>query len=160
MTFATIYSYNLQATLIPFLPFALYVYRINSSGMHIGRNISRIRELLGIKQETLAGMMKVSQQTVSKIEQTEYHNDRTIERIAQALDVSPKTILNYDETVILRYLKGMTMNLNSPLSDTIQLVDKIIELYERLLNTEHEIHILYKKCEPSEPMERSGIGAS
>lgn len=38
---------------------------------HIGRNISRIRELRGIKQEILAEAMGVSQQTVSSIEGSE-----------------------------------------------------------------------------------------
>jgi len=33
---------------------------------HIGRKISRIRELRGMKQETLAIELGVSQQTVSK----------------------------------------------------------------------------------------------
>jgi len=35
---------------------------------HIGRNISRIRELRGIKQEALAMAIGVSQQTISNIE--------------------------------------------------------------------------------------------
>jgi transcriptional regulator with XRE-family HTH domain len=38
--------------------------------MHVGKNIGKIRELLGIKQESLAFTLKISQQTISKIEQT------------------------------------------------------------------------------------------
>jgi DNA-binding XRE family transcriptional regulator len=38
--------------------------------MHVGKNIGKIRELLGIKQESLALTLKISQQTISKIEQT------------------------------------------------------------------------------------------
>lgn len=37
---------------------------------HIGRNISRIRELRGMKQEALAIAIGVSQQSVSNIEST------------------------------------------------------------------------------------------
>jgi len=36
--------------------------------LHIGRKISRIRELRGMKQETLASELGISQQAVSKIE--------------------------------------------------------------------------------------------
>ena len=43
--------------------------------MHIGRKISRIRELRGIKQETLAQELGVSQQAVSKLEQSEAVDD-------------------------------------------------------------------------------------
>jgi len=35
---------------------------------HIGRNISRIRELRGMKQEALAIAIGMSQQTISNIE--------------------------------------------------------------------------------------------
>ena len=37
--------------------------------LHIGRKISKIRELLGIKQDVLAAELGISQQSVSKIEQ-------------------------------------------------------------------------------------------
>jgi len=38
--------------------------------LHIGRKISRIRELRGMKQEALAAELGISQQAVSKIEQS------------------------------------------------------------------------------------------
>jgi len=38
---------------------------------HIGRKISRIREIRGIKQDHLAIELGISQQTISKIEQSE-----------------------------------------------------------------------------------------
>ena len=38
---------------------------------HIGRKISRIRELRGMKQEALAAALGVSQQAVSTIENSE-----------------------------------------------------------------------------------------
>lgn len=36
--------------------------------MHLGRNISKLRELKGIKQEDFAKMLKITQQAVSKLE--------------------------------------------------------------------------------------------
>jgi transcriptional regulator with XRE-family HTH domain len=38
--------------------------------LHIGRKISKIRELKGMKQETLALELGISQQAVSKMEQS------------------------------------------------------------------------------------------
>lgn len=36
--------------------------------MHLGRKVGRMRELLGVKQETLAADLGISQQAVSKLE--------------------------------------------------------------------------------------------
>jgi hypothetical protein len=70
-------------------------------------------------------------------------------------------ILNYDESFLIRYLKGITGEVTGiPSSDCAQLADKVVELYKRLLNAEHEKTILLNKFEPSEPMQRSGVGAS
>jgi transcriptional regulator with XRE-family HTH domain len=46
---------------------------------HIGRKISRIRELRGMKQEALAQALGVSQQTVSNIENSESVEDHLLE---------------------------------------------------------------------------------
>ena len=54
---------------------------------HIGRKISRIRELRGIKQETLASEMGVSQQTVSRLEQSETIEDEVLLKVAGVLGV-------------------------------------------------------------------------
>jgi transcriptional regulator with XRE-family HTH domain len=45
---------------------------------HLGRKIGRIREMLGVKQETLAEKLGISQQAVSKIEQSEQVEDTTL----------------------------------------------------------------------------------
>jgi len=82
--------------------------------MHCGRNIGKIRELLGIKQETLAVMLKISQQTVSKIEQTEHLNEHTIERMAKALNVPSMAITNYNEHAFLEHLKETVSPIDAP----------------------------------------------
>ena len=55
---------------------------------HIGRKISRIRELRGMKQEALAEALNISQQAVSKIEQTPEIEDDKLEEIAKILGVT------------------------------------------------------------------------
>jgi DNA-binding XRE family transcriptional regulator len=63
----------------------LYIWIMETStkplNTHIGRKISRIRELRGIKQETLASELGVSQQTVSKMEQSEVLEDDVLEKM-------------------------------------------------------------------------------
>lgn len=54
-----------------------------SNKVHIGRKISRIREIRGIKQDYLAIELGVSQQTISKIEQSEEVDDAMLEKIAK-----------------------------------------------------------------------------
>ena len=55
---------------------------------HIGRNISRIRELRGMKQEALAFAIGVTQQTVSNIEGSETIEEEKLDAIAEVLGVS------------------------------------------------------------------------
>eukprot|EP01037_Dinobryon_pediforme_P018685 gene18685-18984_t len=62
------------------------------SNTHIGRKISRIRELRGIKQETLASELGVSQQTVSRMEQAETIEDEVLKKVAEVLGVSPEDV--------------------------------------------------------------------
>lgn len=103
--------------------------------MHIGRNICKVRELLNVKQEQLATILNISQQTISKIEQTETLNSQALGKIADALKVPASVILNYDEAQLLHFLSNPSPDLPACLSlrDYLRLVDKIIELYERLL---------------------------
>lgn len=109
--------------------------------MHIGKNISSIRELMGIKQETLAQNLKVSQQTVSKIEQTTCLSDRTIDRIANALGVESSAILSYNAKAVLECVKAKSISRQQAsysLTEHPDLLHKIVELYERLILSEKE----------------------
>ena len=113
--------------------------------MHVGKNIGKIRELLGIKQESLALTLKISQQTISKIEQTTNLREQTVERIAKALNVSPNMILHYNEQVLIDFIKGpVKQDTQIDLPGHLLLLEKIIELYERLLKVEQETAMHYR----------------
>jgi transcriptional regulator with XRE-family HTH domain len=116
---------------------------------HIGRKISRIRELRGIKQEILASELGVSQQTVSRIEQSETIEDDMLARVAGVLGVSIEAIKHYsDEAVIYNIqnnYEGSSSNYSglhhctfNPLDKLIELVEENKKLYERLLQSERE----------------------
>ncbi|HRE77357.1 MAG TPA: helix-turn-helix transcriptional regulator [Flavobacterium sp.] len=111
---------------------------------HIGRNISRIRELRGMKQEALAIAIGVSQQTISNIENSEVVEDEKLQKIAEALNVSAEAIKNFSEDSILNIVSNnFTSNDTSTLNainiqPTFNPLDKVVELYERLVQAEKD----------------------
>ncbi|PWB18320.1 helix-turn-helix transcriptional regulator, partial [Flavobacterium sp. HTF] len=71
-----------------------------SKPKHIGRNISRIRELKGMKQEALAIAIGLSQQTISTIEASETVDQERLIEIAKALGVTVEAIENFSEEAV------------------------------------------------------------
>jgi transcriptional regulator with XRE-family HTH domain len=67
--------------------------------LHIGRKISRVREQRGWKQEALAHELGITQQAVSRIEQSENLEEATLERVAKGLGVPVEFIKNYVDPV-------------------------------------------------------------
>ncbi len=53
-------------------------YRVNRK--HLGYNVKRLREILGVKQEDLAERLHLTQQSVSKLENKEELDNETLER--------------------------------------------------------------------------------
>lgn len=115
---------------------------------HLGRKISRIRELRGMKQDALAAELGISQQAVSKIEQSEEIEDSTLEKVAKVLGVSAEAIKEYSDEAVFNIISNTFNNTSSDNSTliasslnyqpTFNTVDKIVELYERLLASERE----------------------
>ena len=119
---------------------------------HIGRKISRIRELRGLKQEYVAAELGVSQQAVSKMEQREYIGEEALKKIAEILGVSAEAVKAFSDEGVINYFN--TFNDNSfsnsqgtfsPNHCTFNPIDKLVEayeenkrLYERLLQSERE----------------------
>jgi len=127
-----------------------------SNKVHLGRKISRIREIRGIKQDHLAIELGVSQQTISKIEQSEEVEDSTLEKIAAILGVTVEGIKNFSEEAIFNYFNTfndeVTQSFNTyhgctfnPLDKLMEALDANKELYERLLASEREKIELLKK---------------
>lgn len=118
-----------------------------SNKVHIGRKISRIREIRGIKQDFLAIELGVSQQTISKIEQSEEVEDAMLEKIAGVLGVSAEAIKNFSEEVLIFHIQNMHDNASAYQYNYqchYNPLDKVVELYERLLQSEREKNELLK----------------
>ena len=67
---------------------------------HIGRKISRIRELRGMKQEALAFELGISQQAVSNMERNAEIEANLLIQVAEALGVTPQAIENFSEEAV------------------------------------------------------------
>ncbi|RZJ63585.1 MAG: XRE family transcriptional regulator [Flavobacterium sp.] len=115
---------------------------------HLGRKISRIRELRGMKQDALAAELGISQQAVSKLEQSEEIEESTLEKVATVLGVSSEAIKNYSDEAVINNIQNNYDGTNSfnsyhectfnPLDKLIQALEANKELYERLLASEKE----------------------
>ncbi len=123
---------------------------------HIGNNIKRIREMLGIKQEYLAVQMGLSQQAISHLEQRETVDAPTLEKVASILKMPVEAIQNYDEDAtifnIQNNYEGSTSNFSgvykctfNPLEKLMEVVDENKKLYERLVEVEREKVALMEK---------------
>jgi transcriptional regulator with XRE-family HTH domain len=111
-----------------------------------GRNLQRIRVYLGVKQDALATDIGISQQAVSKLEQQEEIDEETLSKAADALGVSPDLIKNFDEEKAVYNINNhnyreATINEGANAIASAQIInpiEKIVELYERLLKSERE----------------------
>jgi len=121
-----------------------------SKPSHIGRKISRIRELRDMKQEALAQALGTNQQAISALENSETIDDEKLKQIAKALGVNVEALKNFSEEAAISYFNNFYDNssnaghiLNSSSYVTFNPLEKLIEayeenkkLYERLVQAE------------------------
>jgi transcriptional regulator with XRE-family HTH domain len=116
--------------------------------LHIGRKISKIRELKGMKQETLASELGISQQAVSKIEQSADVDGEALERIAKILGVTVEGLKHFTEDSVFNNINNFhdnsIQNNFNPIEKIVALYDEKVALLERLLLAEKEKNELLK----------------
>jgi len=107
---------------------------------HIGRKISRIRELRDMKQEALAQALGTNQQAVSIMENSETIEEEKLIEVAKALGVSVEAIKNFSEEGMINYFNTFNEgnNFNHYNTCTFNPLDKVVELYERLVQAEKD----------------------
>jgi transcriptional regulator with XRE-family HTH domain len=115
---------------------------VNPGKRHEGKNVQKVRVYLGIKQDALATDLGISQQTVSNIEQQEEIDDEQLKKIAEALGVSADTLKNFDEEKAIYNINSIRDNTfaegSTSIAQQFNPIEKIVELYERLLKSERE----------------------
>ena len=118
--------------------------------VHQGRNVKRFREMLGIKQDVLAYELgdDWNQQKVSLLEQKETIDTPLLQQISAALKIPAEAIQNFDEEQAINVISN-TINNNDNATMTnpavfnyqpsFNPVDKMVELYERMLQQQKEM---------------------
>lgn len=117
---------------------------------HIGRNVQKVRVYMGVKQEALAADLGINQQEVSKIEKQEEIEEGLLSQIAGVLGVSSEVIREFDVERAIYNINNIRDNTfeqgSTSIAQQFNPLEKIIELYERLLQSEREkIEILKNK---------------
>jgi len=128
--------------------------------VHEGRNVKRFREMLGIKQETLAAGLGEdwTQKKISLLEQKETIEPAILEQVAKILNVPAEAIRNFDEEQAIHNIQnnydsavvnaGPTINYKCTFNPLDKWAEEIAEnrrLYERLLQAEKEKMALLEK---------------
>jgi transcriptional regulator with XRE-family HTH domain len=132
----------------------------NTKKIHEGRNVKRFREMLGIKQDTLAADLgdDWNQQKVSLLEQKQTIDPALLQQISAALKIPAEAIQNFDEEQAVNIIANTftsndTSTLNAinphctfnPIDKIVQLYDEKIALYERMLKDKYEIMVRLEK---------------
>lgn len=115
--------------------------------VHQGRNIKRFREMLGIKQKALAFELgdDWNQKKISLLEQKETVESDILAQVAKILKVPAEAIENFDEEQAVNIIcNTFTSNDTSTLNainvqPTFNPLDKMVELYERMLQQQKEM---------------------
>ena len=124
----------------------------NSKKIHEGRNVKRIREMLGIKQETLAYELgdDWNQQKISLLEQKETIDMPLLQQLSDALKIPVDAIQNFDEEKAVNIIANTfgdnacvgnpnsTFNFN-PIEELKKLHEEKIALFERMLKEKDEM---------------------
>jgi transcriptional regulator with XRE-family HTH domain len=115
--------------------------------VHEGRNVKRFREMLGIKQDALANELGEdwTQKKISLLEAKETIEPEILEQIAKVLKVSPEAIQKFNEEAAINIIsntfsdfKDNASGINYNCDLNFNPLDKVVELYERLLASKKE----------------------
>ncbi|PAM96316.1 transcriptional regulator [Flavobacterium sp. IR1] len=128
--------------------------------IHQGRNVKRFREMLGIKQESLAFDLgnEWNQKKISMLEQKDVIEEELLDQISQALKIPVEAFQNFDEEQAVNVIAN-TFNIEkeayigyskpvfniNPLNEFKKLHDEKIALYERMLKEKDEMMLRLEK---------------
>jgi|InofroStandDraft_1065614.scaffolds.fasta_scaffold04859_2 transcriptional regulator with XRE-family HTH domain len=130
------------------------ISKVIKSRVHHGFNISIARNRKGLKQAALADMLGISQQRLSQLENQRVVKDEILEKVSEATGVSIEDLKTIEEPMSV-YIENNNNTISDPANDKIYIgnnieqdnssftnntnpLDKIVELYERLLKEEKE----------------------
>ena len=112
-----------------------------------GANVRRWREWRNIKQDVLAEQIGVSQATLSSYERKDKLEQELLDKIANALEIPTEAITELDSGTSINIFSG-TWNDNANAANVVDAInynptfnpiDKIVELYERMLKEKDSV---------------------
>lgn len=117
--------------------------------IHEGRNVKRFREMLGIKQDALAYELGEdwNQQKISLLEQKETIDAPLLQRVADIMKLPVDAFKNMTDEQAVNIISNNTFdNCAQPVAGTANYhecsfnpIDKMVELYERMLQQQKEM---------------------
>lgn len=118
--------------------------------IHQGRNVKRFREMLGIKQEALAFDLgeEWNQKKISILEQKEIVEEALLQKISEVMKIPVEAFQNFDEEAAINIISNTFNNHDhsSPQfasvinnSPSFHPLDKMVELYERMLQQQKQM---------------------
>ncbi|RKR09261.1 helix-turn-helix protein [Flavobacterium sp. 90] len=120
--------------------------------VHQGRNVKRFREMLGIKQESLAFDLgnDWNQKKISILEQKDVIEDNLLKQISTVLKIPVEAFQNFDEEKAVNLIScnfsdnAMFNNKievfnNNPIEEIKKLHEEKIALFERMLKEKDEM---------------------
>lgn len=119
--------------------------------IHQGRNVKRFREMLGIKQESLAHERGEdwNQRKVSLLEGKETIEDDIIEKVAEILKIPSEAIKHFDDkgavNIIANTFQDKSVAYASSYQWSFDPLQKIIDLYDHLVQTERDKSAVLKE---------------
>ena len=118
---------------------------MTEKAIHQGRNVKRFREMLGIKQDALAADLgdDWNQQKISLLEQKETIDTALLKQVSAALKIPAEAIENFDEeqavNIISNTFNDQANGYNYYPTFNFNPIEKMIELYERMLQQQKEM---------------------
>ncbi|MCX8523551.1 helix-turn-helix domain-containing protein [Chryseobacterium formosus] len=114
--------------------------------IHQGRNVKRFREMLGIKQEALAFDLgkEWNQKKISLLEQKDVIEDPLLQKISEVLKIPVEAFQNFDEEQAINIIantfhEGAVANNSGYINCSFNPLDKMVDLYERMLQQQKEM---------------------
>lgn len=124
---------------------------LNDSSIHHGRNLVRLMNRKGLKVEDLEKALQLSQTQVQELMEMKKIDDKMLDKLAKALDVSVETIKNMKEEEPSVIFENNTFNINNDNGTNSNIVGQtnhnkydnvsftqIIEAYRLMLKQERE----------------------
>jgi len=119
--------------------------------IHQGRNVKRFREMLGIKQESLAFDLgeEWNQKKISMLEQKDVIEEGLLKQIAEVMKIPVEAFQTFNEDQVINIISNTVDNGNlvgcqtiiNPIDKIVQLYDDKIALYERILKEKEDLII-------------------